>query len=164
MGSSQDVVRVLPSTAALETWVVSPLGCPPGEPGTSNSTTCSDSRGGIFDPNQSSTWKPFGNYSLDIELNLGYNDSASLGLDTLTLGYNNANAGLKIGNQLIFAIATDDYYTGIFGLGHLGTNVSNFSRPYPSFLTSMKANDFIPSLSWAYTAGAPYRTHFFPHC
>lgn len=163
VGSSQKVVRVLPSTAALETWVVSPLGCPFGRPGTSNSTTCSESRGGLFDFEQSTTWKPLGNFSLDLELNLGYNEIASLGLDTLALGFDDSNVGLRIDTQVIFAIATDDYYLGLFGLGHLGTNVSNFSHPYSSFLTALKSNNFIPSLSWAYTAGGPYRTNIIFH-
>lgn len=46
---------------------------------------------------------------------------------------------------------------GILGLGFQGTSITKFPDPYPSFLTMMKDQNLIPSLSWAYTAGASYR-------
>lgn len=54
-------------------------------------------------------------------------------------------------------IATNAYYMGMFGLGDQPTNITNLTNPHPSFLTTMKSSNLIPSLSWAYTAGAPYR-------
>ena len=157
VGSSEQVVRVLPSTAGQETWVVSPQGCPPGRNGTSPSSPCSQSRGGLFDPTQSSSWQTIGNCSLDLELNLGYNKSALYGFDTVALGFANSIGGPTINSQVISALETDDYYLGVFGLGNQGTNITNFTDPQPSFLTAMRNKSLIPSLSWAYTAGAPYR-------
>lgn len=96
VGSSEQIVRVLPSTAGQETWVVSPQGCPPGRNGTSTSSSCSQSRGGLFDSTQSSSWQTLGNYSLGLELNLGYDDTALYGLDTVALGFDNSIGGPAI--------------------------------------------------------------------
>ena len=68
-------------------------------------------------------------------------------------------------SQIVAGLETHDFYNGIFGLGD---QPANFTKPsdrynlsgiitYPSFLTTLKASGLIPSLSWAYTAGAPYR-------
>ena len=111
----------------------------------------------MFDPARSSSWKPFGNYSLDLEANLGYDDTAPYGFETVALGFSDPLGGPQVKSQVVSAVATNDYYIGLFGLGHQGTNISNFSDPQPTFLTAMKNESLIPSLSWAYTAGAPYR-------
>lgn len=155
---------MLISTASPSTWVILPGGCPLGIPGTSPSLTCSESRGGLFRPSQSVTWSDLGNYSLGIEANLGYNDPGKYGLDTLALNF---SGGPTLNSQIVAGIQTFDYYTGIFGLSSHPINLSNqpinLSNPpanystYPSFLTSLKSLNLIPSLSWAYTAGAPYR-------
>jgi hypothetical protein len=49
-------------------------------------------------------------------------------------------------------------FSGIFGLNPQPVNftsLGNFSSP--SFLTTLKDEGTIPSLSWSYTAGAKYR-------
>jgi hypothetical protein len=46
---------------------------------------------------------------------------------------------------------------GTFGLSPRPTNFTNFDNPQPSYLTSLKSKNLIPSLSYGYTAGAPYR-------
>ena len=158
-------MRVLISTAGENTWVILPGGCPPGTPGISSDETCTQSRGETFDPTKSSTWSAKGNYSLNIELNLGYNDPATYGFDTLTLGLNNASNSPTLHGQVIAGVETYDFYTGYFGLGdqpsnftssHDNNNLSG-ATPYPSFLSTLKSQYLIPSLSWAYTAGAYYR-------
>lgn len=161
VGSTEQTVRVLPSTAGQETWVVSPQGCPPGRNGTTTYSTCSEARGDLFDTTQSSSWQALGSYSLGLELNLGYDGTAPYGLDTVALGFDNSTGGPTIDSQVISALATEEYYLGVFGLGHQGTNISNFTEPRPSFLTAMHNQSLIPSLSWAYTAGAPYREFLF---
>src|SRR5262249_16621162 len=37
-------------------------------------------------------------------------------------------------------------------------NWTNFTDPSPSYMTSLKDEGLIPSVSWAYTGGAQYRT------
>jgi hypothetical protein len=46
---------------------------------------------------------------------------------------------------------------GVFGLGPKPTNFSDFNEPQPSYMWSLKNQSLIPSLSFGYSAGAPYR-------
>ena len=94
---------------------------------------------------------------MGLEMNLGYSDNATYGLDTLALGLSNANGSPQIESQVVAAFATDHYYIGLFGLGHQGVNFSEYSTPNTTFLTTLKEQNMIPSLSWGYTAGAIYR-------
>ena len=118
---------------------------------------CNDARGGLVNLNQSSTRQELGIYDLNLELNLGHNDSGGYGLDTVALGLSDATGGPTLDSQVVVGIQTNRYRVGVFGLNQQPTNVSNFTHPYPSFLTALKTQDLIPSLSWAYTAGAKYR-------
>ena len=118
-----------------------------------------------MDTSRSSTWSQLGNYSLGIELNLAYNDVGTYGTDTVALGFSNATGGPALQGQVVAGIETFDFYTGYFGLGSQPNNftasqdIGNLANDtqIPSFLTTLKSQNLIPSLSWAYTAGAIYR-------
>ena len=141
--------------------MVDPSGCPPGIPGTSGPSSCPDSRGGLFNISRSASWHALGNDTLEVDANLGYgNLSGTYGLDSITLGFSNSVGGPELQSQIVTALAPKHYFNGLFGLNHQATNISNFSDPHPSALTTMKQNNVIPSLSWAYTAGAQYRELF----
>ena len=163
IGEPGHEVRVLISTASTVTSAVDPRGCPPGVSGLSNDLNCSQSRGGLFDPSHSSSWSALGNYSLDIEENLGYMAAASYGLDTIALGSSSYTNVPTVKSQVVASLTTSLSYIGLFGLRSQPTNFSmnptNLTDFFscPSFLASLKASNLIPSLSWAYTAGAPYR-------
>jgi hypothetical protein len=160
--------------------VVVPLGC------TSQAVNpvpddCAKARGGLFNSNQSSTWIDQGDFGINedgvgFEANLGYSVNADYGLETLGLGFSGGPSAPTLENQTVAAIAQKSpFYTyappsssndhrhansrsGIFGLGTQPVNYStigNFSAP--SFFTSLRSQDLIPSLSWSYTAGAIYR-------
>ena len=161
VGSPEQTVRVLPSTTGQQTWVVGTEGCLVDSPGTLTSQSCDDSRGGLFDTTQSSSWQVLGNYSLGLELNLGYDGSASFGLDTVALGFNNFTGGTPIDSQVVSSLAIDEYYIGVFGLSPNATTFDNYTNPRSSFLTTMHNQGMIPSLSWGYTAGATYRESVF---
>ncbi|KAL8767209.1 MAG: hypothetical protein Q9209_006214 [Squamulea sp. 1 TL-2023] len=152
VGSPAQVARVLVSTAGQATWVVSNLGCPPDV-----SASCRDVRGWLFNSSSSRTWTELGNYSLGLELNLYPSDNATFGLDTVALGSTDDNGGPSLDGQVVAAISGYEYVLGTFGLGQQPTNLTNFTNPHPSFLTNLYNRDLIPSLSWSYTAGAPYR-------
>ena len=100
-----------------------------------------------------------------MELNLGYDDPATYGLDTVALGDGTFTGAPTLNAQIVAGLETYDFYTGMFGLGNgsasfmTSRNSSNLngSLTYPTFLETLKASSMIPSLSWAYTAGAPYR-------
>ncbi|KAL9119793.1 MAG: hypothetical protein Q9187_003656, partial [Circinaria calcarea] len=150
VGTPEQVVRVLISTAGQATWVVIPLGCQG-----STVSNCDQSRGGLFHYTESESWNSTGYYSLGLELNLGYNVSGLYGHDKLALGFSGA---APLESQMIAGIADEYYYyVGMFGLGQQPTNLSDYKNPQPSFLATLKTRNMIPSLSWSYTAGAHYQ-------
>ncbi|KAL8711214.1 MAG: hypothetical protein Q9220_004359 [cf. Caloplaca sp. 1 TL-2023] len=154
VGSPAQVVRVLISTAGQATWVVSTLGCP-----SDAGISCNDTRGDVFVTNASRTWNPEGFRPLDLELNLYPSDNATYGLDTVGLGFTSDNGAPSLPNQVVAALTGDEFVLGMFGLGQQPTNFTDFTdeNQHPSFLTSLHTQNLIPSLSWAYTAGASYR-------
>lgn len=155
-GTPGQVSHVLPSTAGTTTWVISPEGC---EPSPYTLPGCAYGRGGIFNSNASKTWIGQGEYGLGIELNLGpkFDLPGLYGLDTVALAEGNATGGPSLDGQIVAGVGSILYYTGMFGLNNQPTNLSTFDDPHPSYLTSLKTKSLIPSLSWAYTAGASYR-------
>ena len=94
---------------------------------------------------------------MGLEENLGYSDGATYGHDTVALGLTEAIGGPQLESQVIAAFENNDFYIGLFGLGHEGINFSEYNTPNATFLTSLKERNMIPSLSWGYTAGAVYR-------
>ena len=94
---------------------------------------------------------------MGLEGNLGYSDGATYGHDTLALGLSEAIGGPQLESQVVATFENNDFYIGLFGLGHEGTNFSEYNTPNATFLTSLKERNMIPSLSWGYTAGAIYR-------
>ena len=150
MGSPEQTVRVLPSTAGQATWVVMDGGCQPF------SSECSNERGDTVNLNQSSSRKEIGLFDLGLELNFGRNESGDYGLDSLALGLSNTTGGPALDSQVVVGIETNHYRVGMFGLNEQPTNLSSYTNSYPSFLTSLKTQNLIPSLSWGYTAGACY--------
>lgn len=147
---------MFPSTAGQATFVVGPLGCQ----ATDNYQAfpnCTQTRGELFDTSKSLSWNSLGNYTLSLETNLGYNETAAYGLESIALGFSDANGGPTLQNQTVSDILITDYYVGLFGIGNQPTNFTTQSNPQPSFLTTLRTKNLIPSLSWAYTAGAKYR-------
>ncbi|KAL8753555.1 MAG: hypothetical protein Q9184_005385 [Pyrenodesmia sp. 2 TL-2023] len=152
VGDPEQTVRVLPSTAGSAIWIVTPGGCDPP------SSECSESRGWLFNQSQSNTWEDLGPFTLGLEQNLGHNESGAFGLDTISLGLTNATGGPTLNSQVIAGIETEHWYIGLFGLQQQPTNLTNFSQPRQSFLSTLRAQNLIPSLSWSYTAGAHYQS------
>ena len=147
-------------------WVVRPEGCTLANP---NITSCEDSRGLTFNPNKSTSWNTErldnnGLFQLTTyyEGFLNLTGNAYYGFDTLTLGVPGAELP-SLDNQIIAGIATNDYWLGYLGLSPIPFNFSSqddatsMRDPQPSFLSSLKNQSLIPSLSWGYTAGASYQ-------
>lgn len=145
---------------------------------------CAVSRGVLFNPNKSATWNDLGTFDINgngvgLEANLGYSQPTDFASETLGIGL----TGPKLDNQTVGVIATaypfylydifsrylvvtcrlfliSGYFSGIFGLNNQPVNftsLGNYSSP--SFLTTLKDQKMIPSLSWSYTAGARYRKY-----
>ncbi|KAI0426730.1 aspartic peptidase domain-containing protein [Xylaria sp. FL1042] len=160
VGTPEQDVRVIVSTASPESFVVlSDYGCsasvfdavPPN---------CAVSRGNLLNSNGSSSWHDLGLFGINedgvgLEANLGYSVRADFATETVGLGL----TGPSLDNQTVAGIATaEPFYLGVFGLNNQPVNftsLGNFSSP--SFLTTLKDQGLIPSLSWSYTAGAKYR-------
>ncbi|CAO1596731.1 hypothetical protein XANCAGTX0491_000563 [Xanthoria calcicola] len=155
IGTPPQTVRVLASTTVPETWVVSIGDCVATDP-----ADCSDSRGVLFSPNASSTWNNVGNFALDVEKNLrNYSsdwDHGNYGFDTLALGYL-GSGGPTVESSVIAGLNTKDFYPGSIGLSPQPRNFTATDNPAPSLLGSLKIRRQIPSLSYGYSAGAPYR-------
>ena len=83
-------------------------------------------------------------------------DSGDFGFDTLGVGAA-ADTSNDLDGQVIAALATKDYDVGLLGVTDHPTNFTAFDDPHASFLSSLKAQSKIPSLSFAYSAGAQYR-------
>lgn len=128
--------------------VVLPNGCVSGD------TICPSARGGLFNNISSKSWS-----ETEPTIYLFQDPSlrALLGNDTLTLGVAGIT-GPSLTNQVIFGIADDrKYYLGMLGLNPVSTSLSKGAKGQPSFITSLRNQDIIPSLSFGYTAGAYYR-------
>ncbi|KAL8892994.1 MAG: hypothetical protein Q9192_005521, partial [Flavoplaca navasiana] len=128
-------------------------------------TCCPNRRGSLFYKNISSTWQDKGLYTLDEELNLGYTGNGNFGLDTITLGYP-GSGGFTVEDQLLASIATQDFYIAMLGIAPRPTNLTKPDQKpllfatedaYPSLLSNLKRESKVPSISYAYTAGAKYR-------
>ena len=119
-------------------------------------STCTNDRGGTFDANQSSSWQQHGYYELNLETNLGISAQGVFGNDTVTLGIQ-GSGGPSLQNQIVSAYTDNDLYLGMFGLSPASTNFTQTDKDRPSYLSSLKTSNLIPSLSFGYTAGNQYR-------
>lgn len=156
IGSPAQDVNVMVSTAGYQTWAVVPQGCPSSEP-----ADCAKLRGGLYNYNESSTWAhnnvtSIGTFTLGLEENLGYTGNGLYGYDTVALGWQGSN-GPSLDQQIVAGIATPDFYLGTFGLDPRPTNFTNYNNPVTSYISNLKQQKIIPSLSWGYTAGNQYR-------
>ncbi|EKD17431.1 uncharacterized protein L3040_005033 [Drepanopeziza brunnea f. sp. 'multigermtubi'] len=152
VGTPQQWIDVMVSTASSETWVVGDGGCGPGD------TQCVFTRGGTFAPSKSSTWKDQGLYELGASQQLGNNGVGLYGLDTLTFG----GSGVTISSAIIGAfngtgpIHGASYLLGFFGVGIIPGAFNNIA-PLSAVSALVEEVGAIPSYSWGYTAGAHYR-------
>lgn len=107
MGTPEQDVRVLVSTASPESMVIlSDYGCSTSVFSTVPSN-CAVSRGNLFNYNQSTSWENIGIFGINgagvgLEANLGYNQRVQFGFDNLGIGL----TGPSLSNQSVAGIAT----------------------------------------------------------
>ncbi|KUJ22874.1 acid protease [Mollisia scopiformis] len=155
VGSPPQSLRVLVSTSSNQPLVVLPGACD------SDDSNCATDRGGLFQRNASTTWSPNnsstgGLYAVVLDSNVGLIPEVQYGSDTLALGYLGSGAP-ALTSQLVGGITTTDLYTGIFGLNPSATNFSSNAPEVASYMSTLKAENQIPSLSYGYNAGNGYR-------
>jgi len=119
-------------------------------------TSCEQSRGGIFASNTSSTWDDVGLYGFNIETNLGFNGNAYFGYDAVGLG-GPGEGGPTLTNTTVGDFAVTNPWIGLFGLNPKPTNFSTQLNGATSYMTQLKQQGLIPSVSFGYNAGAKYR-------
>lgn len=159
VGTPPQLVRVLPSTAGSEVWVVHPQGC-----NNKSVADCSARRGGLFQWNSSTTFnnlatpdtKPYFDLNFKAEEALGYNGSALVGDDTVALG-GEGDAAPPLESQVVAVFAVGFPFMGQFGLKARNATIINENDEYQTVLGALKASGKVKSNYWAYTAGAPYR-------
>ena len=149
LGTPPQNLRVFVSNEISTTWVVETQGCTVGD------TTCLNGRGLLFNPNTSSTWSQYGFYALGAEQNLGSTSNARYGNDTVVLGIQ-GSGGPALPDQIVAAFSTDDFYLGFIGVNPASTTLQQ-KQQKASYLTTLKNQNMIPSLSFGYTAGNKYR-------
>nr|POE56405.1 hypothetical protein CFP56_50949 [Quercus suber] len=152
IGTPEQFVRTIVSFASYQTWVVLPEGCEFA----SDTAGCASSRGGVFVSNDSSSWDDIGLYVLGLEEQLGYVGNARYGYDTVGLG-GEGEGGPTLLNTTVGRLATLDFYLGVFGVNPKQTNFSGYDDGSPSYMSKLKDQKQIATLSAGYTAGARYR-------
>jgi hypothetical protein len=93
---------------------------------------------------------------LAIERNHNISVNALYGNDTVALSYAGSGAP-SLEQQLIGGIASNDLYMGIIGLNPASTNFTDYNNPIESYMSTLKSQNNIPSLSYGYTSGSQYR-------
>ncbi|KAJ8059120.1 hypothetical protein OCU04_012097 [Sclerotinia nivalis] len=156
VGTPYQPVQIFISTASNQPWVISPDGCTPSDPG-----ICLGSRGLIYNSNGSTTWvpntiNPGGEFALEVKSSLGLAGNGYYGSDTIMLG-SPGSGSPSLSSQVLATITTHDFWLGLFGLNPAPTNFSGKTEPVPSYMSNLKSQGHIPSLSYGYTAGAYYR-------
>ncbi|KAJ4342862.1 hypothetical protein N0V95_006802 [Ascochyta clinopodiicola] len=157
--------RVLPSTKSGVTYVIAPEGCSlPTDP-----TNCANMRGADifnsaqnpgFQVAQSTQWSAIGQYDVDLEDALNMTAEGLFGYDHVALGPAAVTSDTyvaSIDRQVVAAVADMDYYMGVLPLGTAESSFSSLSEPQKSLIWNLRNASQIPSLSYAYTAGAKYR-------
>ncbi|KAF7185002.1 hypothetical protein HII31_13625 [Pseudocercospora fuligena] len=144
-------IRVFASTAIGTTLSISADGCPSYYP-----SDCADSRGFIFNANESLTWVANSMYNVGIEQNLGMDTQGPTGFDTVTLGWQGSTIG-TVNHSVVFNLGDSQYWLGLLGLKPQPSNFTTFNDPQPSIMQDLVNHNITPSLSYGYTAGNQYR-------
>ncbi|KAF2829868.1 acid protease [Ophiobolus disseminans] len=162
VGTPGQDFRVLPSTKSGVTQVVVPDGCVAGV----DPTNCQQLRGAEvfnsaqnigFQVNVSSSWSAIGQYDVQLESALGYTAGGLFGFDKVSLGPAADSRALSLDRQVVAGVAELDYFLGYLPLGQADSSFSSLSGSLDSLLYQLRNATKIPSLSYAYTAGAKYR-------
>lgn len=153
VGTAAQNIRAFVGTSAFSTITIGPNGC---DPLSAFGDSCPDSRGGLFYANESLTYIKNSIFNLGININLGLDEAANAGFDTITLGWQ-GSGGPTVEHSTVFSLDLQTYWLGIFGLNPAPTNFTTFTDPQPSFMQQLVNNNTIPSLSYGYTAGNQYR-------
>ena len=91
-----------------------------------------------------------------MEENLDIVGAGMFGNDTVSLAAP-GSGGPTLQKQTVGGIAAQQFWLGMLGVNPKPTNFTNFTTQQPSYMTNLKEQDIIPSISFGYTAGNQYR-------
>ncbi|KAL5118753.1 hypothetical protein ACEQ8H_003256 [Pleosporales sp. CAS-2024a] len=158
-------VRVQVSTASQQIWVINRQACLQNVTDAAGkivqynqlNENCETTRGLLYDQATSTAWHQKGYYRLWLEKWIGLEGNGLFGWDYVGIGQA-GEKGPSLQSTIIGTLVSPDFWMGHIGLHPKPTNFSAFEDPVPSFMTGLFEQQSIPSLSFGYTAGAPYRT------
>lgn len=150
VGTPPQEVRLFTSTTGHVLSVIHPPRCD-----SSKSSKCEAARGELFLKNASTTWEDVVTHALDLESGLADSSSDDSGYDSHSLIPSGSRA-LSMTSQVVACCVTEQYYRGTWGINPRPSSLSNFKNPLENLLSTLKQYNFIPSLSYGYTAGAHY--------
>jgi len=162
VGTPGQDFRVLPSTKSGVTQLVEPGGCQAG----TDPANCPQLRGAEifnsaqnigFQANASSSWSSIGQYDVRLDSELGYNAPALFGFDKVSLGSAADSNSLSLDRQVVAGTSELDYFLGYLPLGIADSSFASLTQSIDSLLVQLRNVTRIPSLSYAYTAGAKYK-------
>jgi hypothetical protein len=162
VGTPGQDFRVLPSTKSGVTQVVVPDGCVAGI----DPPNCAQLRGADifnsaqnigFQVNASTSWSAIGQFGVDLEDALNYTSPGLFGFDKVSLGAAADSTSLSLDRQVVAGVAEPAYFMGILPLGQAESSFQSTGQGIDSLLYQLRNTTKIPSLSYAYTAGAKYR-------
>ena len=154
IGTPPQEVHTFVSWSVYQTWAVLPDGCGHA----SNQNACEQDRGGFFNEKASTSFDRKGLYDLWVGRTLGLYGDANYGYDTVAIERDGGGA-LALKNTIVGGFAVEDFYMGIFGINPKPTNFTSYNDQSQSYMTLLKEQGYIPSVSFGYTAGAPYRSN-----
>lgn len=164
VGSPEQDFRVLPSPATGVVFVPDTTGCLLSD---NEAYDCASHRGVVnasyqsgFQANISTTWESLGTFEVGISTNLGFNAGAHYGRDNVGLMFQYSGGPTLPGQVVGSIINKRPFFVGFFGLSPKSFNFTNLDNPHPSYMTSLRENRQIPSISYGYTAGAHYSKSF----
>jgi hypothetical protein len=161
VGTPGQDFRVLPSTKSGVTQLVVPDGCIAGL----DPSDCAQRRGAEifnseqnigFQVNASSSWSAIGQFAVDLEEALNYTSAGLFGFDKVSLGSAADSSSLSMDRQVVAGVAEQAYFMGILPLGQAESSFQSAGKAIDSLLYQLRNSTKIPSLSYAYTAGAKY--------
>lgn len=167
VGTPEQVFQILPSTSSHDIFVPVAQGC--DDLGLSrcassgNGNRFNESTGvlSFFQANASTTWTSIGlhKHSTPRQFNSGKN--SLYGFDTVGF-VAQATGNLTLSSQVVAGVTTSTPYLGTFGLGPEPWEFPEIEYQPSSFMRTLRDEKKIPSLSFAYTAGAAYRNPHVP--
>lgn len=147
VGTPPQKLKGLPATTSPGVTVPVPEGCF----GPLSDLQDCDSLRGLYYRNESKTWALTGIYDLNL---VGQQVSGLYGHDSIRFSTTNTAAA----NQTVIGVSQKSPWLSTLGLGNTALRFDSLTAD--SFLTSLKRQGLIPSVSYAYTAGQQYAMRF----